>query len=557
MKRYIIAAISILVFAAGMVSCTNRKVIRQLDDVGSYINEHPDSALSVLDSLSTTGMQGREANARFALLYSMALDKTYIDVTDDSLINIAVEWYRRHGTADERLKSYYYQGRVYQNAGDNEAAMESFVRAETASGNENEKSETKGLLYTAMSGIYIQIFDFVKAELYNNRAKECYLLAGDTDKYAGTILFSSDLHYAQEESSEAIACLDSVKILLDSISTSRRNAYYIRSMRIKRDLGDRSGLSDELNQYLSSTGAENISWLDVADYHTYLGQYDKSESALQRYREFHPEYKDKPAYHIAAYTLNDSLGDYRSALDDYISYSLLSDSLSLAIAEQDTGFIQERYEKDLQMEKERNTRLLVTLVSVFSVILLSCIAYILRLRLRQSRREKESLAAEMSRYKENYSRLKQEQDELSEMLSSNPPADRQCMRVLNDRLELLNRFFAAAISGNEETDRIASHELDRLVADRDMFLYTTRMTFAAAHPDFISYLESKGLTEHEIEYCCLYAIGLKGKEIGQYIKRACHYNESSDIRAKLGLGKHDTNLSNYLRDLLAQDLAVH
>ena len=555
MKRYIIAAISILAFAASMVSCTDHEVIRQLDDVEAYLSEHPDSALSVLDSLSTTGIRGREANAKFALLYSIALDKSYIDATDDSLINIAVDWYRKHGTADERLKSYYYQGRVYQNSGDNEAAMGSFVRAEAASG--NEKNETKGLLYTAMSGIYIQIFDFVKAELYNNRAKECYLLAGDTDKYAGTILFSSDLHYAQEESSEAIACLDSVKILLDSISTSRRNAYYIRSMRIKRDLGDRSGLSDELNQYLSSTGAENISWLDVADYHTYLGQYDKSESALQRYREFHLEYKDKPAYHIAAYTLNDSLGDYRSALDDYISYSLLSDSLSLAIAEQDTGFIQERYEKDLQMEKERNTRLLVTLVSVFSVILLSCIAYILRLRLRQSRREKESLAAEMSRYKENYSRLKQEQDELSEMLSSNPPADRQCMRVLNDRLELLNRFFAAAISGNEETDRIASHELDRLVADRDMFLYTTRMTFAAAHPDFVSYLESKGLTEHEIEYCCLYAIGLKGKEIGQYIKRACHYNESSDIRAKLGLGKHDTNLSNYLRDLLAQDLAVH
>ena len=555
MKRYIKAAISILTLTTGAISCSDRDIIRQLDDVGSYINEYPDSALSVLDSLSTTGIRGREANAKFALLYSIALDKSYIDATNDSLINIAVDWYRKHGTADERLKSYYYQGRVYQNAGDNEAAMGSFVRAEAASG--NEKNETKGLLYTAMSGIYIQIFDFVKAELYNNRAKNCYLLAGDTDKYAGTILFSSDLQYANGDYNSTIACLDSVKTMLDSISTSRRNAYYIRSMRIKRDRGDRSGLSDELNQYLSSTGAENISWLDVADYHTYLGQYDKSESALQRYREFHPEYKDKPAYHIAAYTLNDSLGDYRSALDDYISYSLLSDSLSLAIAEQDTGFIQERYEKDLQMEKERNTRLLVTLVSVFSVILLSCIAYILRLRLRQSRREKESLAAEMSRYKENYSRLKQEQDELSEMLSSNPPADRQCMRVLNDRLELLNRFFAAAISGNEETDRIASHELDRLVADRDMFLYTTRMTFAAAHPDFISYLESKGLTEHEIEYCCLYAIGLKGKEIGQYIKRACHYNESSDIRAKLGLGKHDTNLSNYLRDLLAQDLAVH
>ena len=549
MKRHILFAAVVLSIA---VSCTDRGIIRALDDIESCLSEHPDSALSVLDSLSTADIQGREANAKFALLYSMALDKSYIDATDDSLINIAVDWYRKHGTADERLKSYYYQGRVYQNAGDND--MESFVRAEAS---ESEDNMSNGLLYKAMSGIYIQIFDFAKAELYNDRAKECYLLAGDTDKYAGTILFSSDLHYAQEESSEAIACLDSVKILLDSISTSHRNAYYIQSMRIKRDREDRAGLSDELNQYLSSTGAENISWLDVADYYTYLGQYDKSESALQQYREFHPEYKDEPAYHIAAYILNDSLGDYREALDDYINYSLLSDSLSLVIAEQDTGFIQERYEKDLQMEKERNTRLLVTLISVFSIILLVTIAYILRFRLRQSRREKESLAAEMSRYKENYSRLKQELDELSEMLSSNPPADRQCMRVLNDRLELLNRFFAAAISGNEDTDRKASHELDRLVADRDMFLYTTRMTFAAAHPDFISYLESKGLTEHEIEYCCLYAIGLKGKEIGQYIKRACHYNESSDIRAKLGLGKHDTNLSNYLRDLLAQDLAVH
>ena len=129
MKRYIKAAISILTLTTGAISCSDRDIIRQLDDVGSYINEYPDSALSVLDSLYTTGMQGREANAKFA----------------DSLINIAVDWYRKHGTADERLKSYYYQGRVYQNAGDNEAAMGSFVRAEAASG--NEKNETKGQNY--------------------------------------------------------------------------------------------------------------------------------------------------------------------------------------------------------------------------------------------------------------------------------------------------------------------------------------------------------------------------------------------------------------------------
>ena len=130
-KRHIIILISVLVSAAGMISCADRVVIRELDNVETYISEHPDSALAVLDSISAMNIQGRKANAKFALLYSMALDKNYIDVMDDSLINIAVDWYHRHGTADERLKSYYYQGRVYQNAGDNEAAMESFVKAET------------------------------------------------------------------------------------------------------------------------------------------------------------------------------------------------------------------------------------------------------------------------------------------------------------------------------------------------------------------------------------------------------------------------------------------
>ena len=161
MKRYIIAAISILAFAASMVSCTDHEVIRQLDDVEAYLSEHPDSALSVLDSLSTADIRGREANAKFALLYSMALDKSYIDATDDSLINIAVDWYRKHGTAGERLKSYYYQGRVYQNAGDNEAAMGSFVRAEAS---ESEDNMSNGLLYKAMAGIYAHIFDFEKTE---------------------------------------------------------------------------------------------------------------------------------------------------------------------------------------------------------------------------------------------------------------------------------------------------------------------------------------------------------------------------------------------------------
>ena len=78
------------------------------------------------------------------------------------------------------------------------------------------------------------------------------------------------------------------------------------------------------------------------------------------------------------------------------------------------------------------------------------------------------------------------------------------------------------------------------------------MAFSATHPEFIKYLENKGLTEYELNYACLYALGLRGKEVGEYIKVKRHYNISSDIRKKLGIDEHDTNLGIYIRRILAE-----
>ena len=79
---------------------------------------------------------------------------------------------------------------------------------------------------------------------------------------------------------------------------------------------------------------------------------------------------------------------------------------------------------------------------------------------------------------------------------------------------------------------------------------STKLVFAGSHPNFIKFLEEKGLTEWEIGYCCLYAMGLRGKEIGQFIKLPSHYNLSSGIREKLGISEHETNLGIYIKKLL-------
>ena len=53
----------------------------ELEDIESYIQPRPDSALAAMRSIDTTGLNTGELRAKYSLLYAMALDKNYIDAT--------------------------------------------------------------------------------------------------------------------------------------------------------------------------------------------------------------------------------------------------------------------------------------------------------------------------------------------------------------------------------------------------------------------------------------------------------------------------------------------
>ena len=95
-----------------LFSCGRSRMLAHLEDIESYIQERPDSALAVLDSIDRTRLSGRKEKALFSLLNTMALDKNYIDPKEDSLIEPAVRYYSKHGDPDTRLKAFFYKGRI-------------------------------------------------------------------------------------------------------------------------------------------------------------------------------------------------------------------------------------------------------------------------------------------------------------------------------------------------------------------------------------------------------------------------------------------------------------
>ena len=78
-----------------LAGCNDPKPLTDaLHRVEALMNEYPDSAWAVLNALSPDEMGQSRTRAHYALLYTQAQDKTYRDETNDSLISIAVDYYR-------------------------------------------------------------------------------------------------------------------------------------------------------------------------------------------------------------------------------------------------------------------------------------------------------------------------------------------------------------------------------------------------------------------------------------------------------------------------------
>lgn len=201
------------------------------------------------------------------------------------------------------------------------------------------------------------------------------------------------------------------------------------------------------------------------------------------------------------------------------------------------------------VEEDKATMLFMYSAFVFIIISLFYSLKETQKKLVSSTQDKVLLQIEKERVEKLYADAIIERDALSKMAESMAP-DQELKDVINQRLTLLNKVIASYITDSSAANKEANAQIEMLVSNREAFLESTRKSFEAGHPRFMAYLRSCGLSDWEVNYCCLYLVGLNGKEIGEYINLKRHYTYGSVIRQKLGLGEHDRNLANHLKSLL-------
>lgn len=199
MIRKTVHLINTILLAAVLLtigSCDRHGVTwEKLDMAESLMDSKPDSAFVVLGSIPASKVKGKEVAARYALLKSMALDKNCIDTTTFDILQPAIDYYIKHGTPDEQLRTYYYQGRIYQNQGDDDSAMCSFMN-----GSDLGESITDSLLLAhtlvAQGTLYLKqykISEFIQnnieaAKLYGAIGREALAIKSYTNVLDGYVM---------------------------------------------------------------------------------------------------------------------------------------------------------------------------------------------------------------------------------------------------------------------------------------------------------------------------------------------------------------------------------
>lgn len=549
--------------AVVLLSCSKAdlETERTLEDVASFIEERPDSALTILDTMDSFSLTTSALKARHSLLLAMARDKNYIDDTTDSIIAPAVSWYRRHGSADEKLLMNYYRGRIAMNAGDYETAMRWFADGSRFS----EKARNKvwsGRLCNAKFQVYQHLFDSSSAIDAALRSADYYAAAGELSRYYDAINNVACVYEQLLDTANALHYLGILRDNWDELDESQHSCYYAGMLSISSDK------KPVLEQYLCDVNDEQvIYWVIVAKSYFEIGNYEQASRALKMAEKYVGtqglDYKWVNAL------VQEATGEYRSAAKSYREFIGANGNNNIDIFESDTKFVEER----IATNRTINHQLYIILIIVLSLMVSFLFGLLLWVRhsslkkihkmsekahkaetelLEKENRRLEEERIRAVREKEEYERMYNEavsRIELLERIKKEPRLGKGVRDVVDKYLSVLSKFIAAHVS--KTFDKEAKAELAALMGEQKDFLKSIGLAFSLSHPNFIGYLNKCRLNDWEKGCCCMFCIGLNNSEIADYLKRPSFKNDLTTIRGKLKVERR-TNIGIFLQKRMAE-----
>ena len=408
MKKHLL----IVVLLAVLCACTpreqrNMSPRKTLSRAEAMMTQAPDSALMLLEDLSKGALRGRENRAHFALLYSQALDKNYIDRSNDSIIRVAVDYYSTRKKEPEKLfLSYYYLGRVQQNAGNLTRAMLSYGQAEELIA-DIQDDYAIGLMYTQMGNLYKAVYDlpksldcFQKAYIHYEKAdKELHKMYAKRD--VGILYMNMKRFDIAED------CLIEVLNWAQTAMMWKLCGDCIESLCfIYIETADQQKLKQLYHRDIFKVCADSLLEIRIASYCDIGDNQTSAKLRLKKGWEFATNNTDSMNLLFDEYVYNKSIGQYKDALAFHEQLLYAQDTLVRGVLQQPLLSAQRDYFKsqsglnELKLQHNKQKQIFASIILL--IIMLGAVVFI--------RQRMEAKEQEINHYAE---RMKDLEDELS------------------------------------------------------------------------------------------------------------------------------------------------
>lgn len=573
--------LTLVLLTSIIISCSDNKEQETLNLVESIIETSPDSAMSLLSSIDKQNLSGARQKAQYALLMSMALDKNYIDTTTFDVLQPAIDYYLEKGSSDEKLRTYYYQGVIFHNQGDRDNALNSYVKGIDIS-HDCKDSLTIARTLVAQGVLYNSFFDFDSYINCNLKAAIIYRNSEKKNNELGCLLNALNGAIITENETLGDSILNCIE-KFPSLTEQQQRILTRHKLLFALKFGTENEVKELIHIQESNSRSLNDE-LNLALAYNRIGNYEKAKQLLDSVKSSKQDYDTIRFLAISVPTF-EGLGDYKEALSLYKTFSNKQDSINLLKFEQKAQTVEEKHRIELKAQDDARHKSRIIWGCIGSIAVLSMGIVILFLLARSIKTKKElalekvrtrdaenailktekdnlvlenknlqlerdNKALEAENLAHRVEALENESDSLKALISNREELPMEVQREIKVRIEMLNSLLASYITNNDQYEKPYDIWIKELTDNKDEFMTSNRLAFQVSHPRFIQYFEDHGLSVDEINYVCLYAIGLRGKEVGNYMKKRSHVNISSAIRKKLGIDKHETNIGIYVRKLL-------
>lgn len=290
-----------------LFSCTDKHADSIITKAEQLLSTKPDSALAVLDDIRESKEDWpRSQQMRYELVYAQAQNKAFVNFTTDSIVLSLVDYYERHGNANEQMMANYMAGCAYRDLEDALSALKYLNLAVDAVDESDEDCDLNTLMsvYSQMGGLYQRVAAFENERIADMHAERLAWQIGDTISALRLMWLQACCLYDSRNQSEAIMILDSIAQFTEKNGIQEdpdliypiKTDYYLE----RKDIKCAEIL---LREYEYKTGilTESLDTLNYDMAHFYLkGKYyniaQKPDSAIQMFNKLLHLLGQRPLY---------------------------------------------------------------------------------------------------------------------------------------------------------------------------------------------------------------------------------------------------------------------